>query len=191
MKKILVLDNYDSFTYNLVHYVREVKGFQVDVIRNDQLQADEAGLYDGIILSPGPGVPSEAGNLLPIIDACKEKKRIFGVCLGLQAITEVYGGKILNISKVYHGVATPIHLCEPVHYLFQGLPETFLAGRYHSWIADKDHFPSCLRVDAYDDEGSIMALSHRSYDVCGVQFHPESILTPDGKAMIVNWLNAF
>lgn len=191
MKKILVLDNYDSFTYNLVHYVREVKGFQVDVVRNDQLQAEEAGLYDGIILSPGPGIPSEAGNLLPIIDACKEKKRIFGVCLGLQAITEVFGGKLLNISKVYHGVATPIHLCEPVHYLFEGLPKTFLAGRYHSWIADQDHFPVCLRVDAYDDQRSIMALSHKSYDVCGVQFHPESILTPDGKAMIVNWLNAF
>lgn len=191
MRKILVLDNYDSFTYNLVHYVREVPGFHVDVIRNDELTLEEAGAFDGIILSPGPGIPSEAGLLLPVIDTYKAKKRIFGVCLGLQAITEVYGGRLLNISKVYHGVATPIHVCSPVHYLFNGLPSTFMAGRYHSWIADREQFPSSLRIDAIDDEDSIMALSHRTYDICGVQFHPESILTPDGKKIINNWLKGF
>ena len=191
MKRILVLDNYDSFTYNLVHYVREGGGFYVEVIRNDELSVEDAGMYDGIILSPGPGLPAESGLLLPIIDAYKESKRIFGVCLGLQAITEVFGGSLLNISRVYHGVATPIHLCKPVHYLFDGLEETFMAGRYHSWIANRDNFPDCLRIDALDDEGRIMALSHQTLDICGVQFHPESILTPGGKTMINNWLKGF
>ncbi len=191
MKKILVLDNYDSFTYNLVHYVRESIGFHVEVLRNDALRVEEVAKYDGIILSPGPGIPSEAGLLLSIISAYVGTKRILGVCLGLQAITEVFGGKLLNIKKVYHGVATPVHVCQPRHYLFEGLPDTFMAGRYHSWIADKDYFPSDLRIDALDDEGSIMALSHHRHDICGVQFHPESILTPDGKTMIKNWLKAF
>jgi anthranilate synthase component 2 len=191
MKRILVLDNYDSFTYNLVHYVREGGDFHVEVIRNDELSVEDAGLYDGIILSPGPGLPSESGLLLPIIDEYKESKRIFGVCLGLQAITEIFGGSLLNISRVYHGVATPIHLCNPVHYLFDGLEETFMAGRYHSWIANRDNFPDCLRIAALDDEGSIMAISHKTLDICGVQFHPESILTPGGKTMINNWLKGF
>jgi anthranilate synthase component II len=191
MRKILVLDNYDSFTYNLVHYVREVPGFHIDVIRNDELTLEEAGAFDGIILSPGPGIPSEAGLLLPVIDAYKANRRIFGVCLGLQAITEVFGGRLLNISKVYHGVATPIHVCNPAHYLFDDLPATFMAGRYHSWIAEREMFPSSLRIDAIDDEDSIMALSHTTYDICGVQFHPESILTPDGKKIINNWLKRF
>lgn len=191
MKKILVFDNYDSFTYNLVHYVREGGGFQVDTYRNDELSIEDAGQYDGIILSPGPGIPSEAGLLLPLIDAYKSSKRILGVCLGLQAITEVFGGQLVNISKVYHGVATPIHLKRPAHYLFEGLPDTFMAGRYHSWIADNNHFPACLRIDALDNEGSIMALSHLEWDVCGVQFHPESILTPDGKTIMRNWLKKF
>lgn len=189
--KILVLDNYDSFTWNLVHYVREGGGFQVDVIRNDALAIEDVAAYDGIILSPGPGIPSESGLLLPIIDAYKEEKRILGVCLGLQAITEVFGGKLLNISKVYHGVATLMHLCEPRHYLFEGLADSFLAGRYHSWIADREAFPECLTIDAVDEEDRIMAISHKKWDVCGVQFHPESILTPDGKTMIRNWLNKF
>ena len=188
MKKILVLDNYDSFTYNLVHYVREVEGFHVEVRRNDEINMDEVADYDGIILSPGPGLPKEAGLLIPVINRYKSSKRIFGVCLGLQAITESFGGRLKNISKVYHGVATPIHLNKPSHYLFNGLSDTFMAGRYHSWIADKEGFPECLHVDAMDDEGSIMAISHREWDICGVQFHPESILTPDGKAMIRNWL---
>ncbi len=191
MKKILVLDNYDSFTYNLVHYVREFDGFQVDIFRNDEIGIEEAGAYDGIILSPGPGIPSEAGLLLPIIDAYKQSRRILGVCLGLQAITEVFGGRLINISKVFHGVATPIHQCEPSHYLFKNIPATFMAGRYHSWIADRIDFPACLQIHAVDDEGSIMAISHEIWDVCGVQFHPESILTPDGKVMIYNWLEGF
>jgi anthranilate synthase component II len=188
MKKILVLDNYDSFTYNLVHYVREAEGFQVEVKRNDEITLDEVEAFDGIILSPGPGLPDEAGLLLAVIDRYKSSKRMLGVCLGLQAITESFGGKLKNISKVYHGVATPIHLNEPFHYLFDGVNSTFMAGRYHSWIADRNGFPDCLQVDAYDDEGSIMAISHKEWDICGVQFHPESILTPDGKRMIMNWL---
>lgn len=188
MKKILVLDNYDSFTYNLVHYIREVEGFSVEVRRNDEVNLDEVADYDGVILSPGPGLPKEAGLLLSLIDRYKGKKRILGVCLGLQAITESFGGRLKNISKVYHGVATPIHIKQPEHYLFHGLSDTFMAGRYHSWIADKDGFPGILSIDALDDEGSIMAISHREWDICGVQFHPESILTPDGKTMIKNWL---
>ncbi len=188
MKKILVLDNYDSFTYNLVHYVRDVQGFQVEVQRNDEVDLDAVASYDGIILSPGPGLPAEAGLLLPLIQRYKSSKRIIGVCLGLQAITESFGGRLKNISKVYHGVATAIHINQPAHYLFNGLPATFMAGRYHSWIADKEGFPECLKVEALDDEGSIMAISHREWDICGVQFHPESILTPDGKQIIMNWL---
>jgi anthranilate synthase component II len=186
--RILVLDNYDSFTYNLVHYVREAEGYQVEVKRNDELSLEEVEGYDGIILSPGPGLPYEAGLLLDVIDRYKNSKRILGVCLGLQAITVSFGGKLRNIKKVYHGVATPIHLHDPVHYLFNGVKSTFMAGRYHSWIADRNGFPDCLQVEAYDDEGSIMAVSHKEWDVCGVQFHPESILTPDGKLMIMNWL---
>ncbi len=189
MQKILVLDNYDSFTYNLVHYVREAGAFQVVVKRNDELTLDEVVDYDGIILSPGPGLPDEAGLLLPLLERYKSSKRIFGVCLGLQAITQSFGGRLINISKVYHGVATPIHINEPAHYLFKGLSKTFMAGRYHSWIADKNGFPDSLQIEALDDEGSIMALSHRNWDVCGVQFHPESILTPDGKRIIMNWLD--
>jgi len=191
MKRILVLDNYDSFTYNLVHYVKEHEGFVVEVFRNDEIGIEEAGNYDGIILSPGPGIPSEAGLLLPIIAAYKQTRRIFGVCLGLQAITEVFGGRLVNISRVFHGVATPMHLCGPAHYLFDGLPATFMAGRYHSWIADRNGLPDCLQIHAQDDAGSIMAISHNTWDVCGVQFHPESILTPDGKTIIRNWLKAF
>lgn len=191
MKHILVLDNYDSFTYNLVHYVREFPGFAVDVFRNDEISIEDIGKYDGIILSPGPGLPAEAGLLMPVIRAYSQTRRIFGVCLGLQAITEVFGGTLENIERVFHGVATPMHQCSPPHYLFEGLPSSFMAGRYHSWIADKRTFPDCLQVHAVDDAGSIMAISHRDYDVCGVQFHPESILTPDGKTMIKNWLQRF
>ena len=191
MKNILVLDNYDSFTYNLVHYVREYPGFAVNVYRNDEISLEAAGRYDGIILSPGPGIPSEAGLLLPIIRAYAPSHRMLGVCLGLQAITEAFGGTLENIEHVFHGVATPMHQCGPPHYLFDGLNPTFLAGRYHSWIANKQTFPDCFHIHAVDDAGSIMAISHKEFDVCGVQFHPESILTPDGKTMIKNWLYKF
>ncbi len=191
MARILIIDNYDSFTYNLLHYVQEYNDHKTDVYRNDRISLDDIEAYDGILLSPGPGIPSEAGNLLKIIDRYKETKRIFGVCLGLQAIAEVFGGSLLNTDKVYHGVATNINLLDTGHYLFDGLPDIFQGGRYHSWVVKKDTVPSCLQTDALDDEGYIMAMSHRSLDICGVQFHPESILTPDGKKIVFNWLKKF
>lgn len=191
MARILIIDNYDSFTYNLVHYVNEYNQHQTDVFRNDQIDLADIDKYDGILLSPGPGIPSEAGRLLDIIDMYKERKRIFGVCLGLQAIAEVFGGSLLNTKKVYHGVATNINLQKPRHYLFDGLPDSFQGGRYHSWVVKKETVPSCLRIDALDDEQYIMAMSHNELDVCGVQFHPESILTPLGKEIVFNWLKGF
>ena len=191
MAKILVFDNYDSFTYNLVHYVRIAGGHEVDVALNDEIPLQDIGPYDGIILSPGPGVPSEAGMLKPLIDYYKSSKRIFGVCLGQQAIAEVFGGTLINLTTVYHGVATPVSFSTPRHYLFEGLPETIEAGRYHSWAVDPGTFPSCLRIDATDQNGQIMALSHREFDICSVQFHPESILTPTGINIITNWLKGF
>jgi anthranilate synthase component 2 len=189
MAKILVLDNYDSFTYNLVYFLRQ--GHRVEVHRNDQIRPGAVSAYDGIVLSPGPGIPSEAGILKELIGRYKDTKRIFGVCLGLQAIAEVFGGRLVNLSRVYHGVATPVRQCGPGHYLFGGLPREFMAGRYHSWIADRASLPGVLRVDAEDEQGRVMALSHANLDVCGVQFHPESILTPEGSQMINNWLNQF
>ena len=191
MAKILVFDNYDSFTYNLVHYVRSAGGHEVDVALNDEIPLQDVGPYDGIILSPGPGVPSEAGMLKPLIDYYKSSKRIFGVCLGQQAIAEVFGGRLINLATVYHGVATPVSFSTPRHYLFEGLPDTIEAGRYHSWAVDPETFPSCLRIDATDQNGQIMALSHREFDICSVQFHPESILTPTGINIISNWLKGF
>jgi anthranilate synthase component 2 len=191
MPKILLLDNYDSFTYNLFHYVEEFNGVDVDVFRNDEISVEDVEKYDGIILSPGPGLPSESGLLIPIIERYKETKRIFGVCLGQQAITEVFGGELENLEKVYHGVATPIEIQEPKHYIFSGLPSKIEVGRYHSWVVSCNNFPSCLRIDATDLDGRIMALSHRELDICAVQFHPESILTLNGKQMIFNWLKRY
>jgi anthranilate synthase component II len=191
MARILIIDNYDSFTYNLVHYVNEFNHHRTEVFRNDRIDLDDIAQYDGILLSPGPGIPSEAGRLLAIIERYKDSKRIFGVCLGLQAIAEVFGGSLLNTKKVYHGVATNINILKPVHYLFEGLPDGFQGGRYHSWVVKKDAVPACLRIDAIDDEQCIMAMSHRDLDVCGVQFHPESILTPPGKEIVFNWLKGF
>ncbi|MFO7922541.1 MAG: aminodeoxychorismate/anthranilate synthase component II [Bacteroidales bacterium] len=191
MAKILIIDNYDSFTYNLVHYVNEYQKHNADVYRNDQIDPGEIDNYDGILLSPGPGIPSEAGRLKEIIERYKKTKRIFGVCLGLQAIAEVFGGTLLNTDKVYHGVATNINIMKPKHYLFRGLPDHFPGGRYHSWVVNRQTVPSCLRTDALDDGQFIMAMSHRELDVCGVQFHPESILTPNGKQIIFNWLKKF
>jgi anthranilate synthase component II len=191
MATILVLDNYDSFTYNLVHYIKKYGKHKLDVYRNNEISVDEVHKYDGIVLSPGPGIPSEAGNLLPIIQKYKDTKRIFGVCLGQQAIAESFGGTLINISTVYHGVATRMILQSPVHYIFDELPMEFMAGRYHSWAVSSEGFPSCLKVDALDESGQIMALSHTEFDICGVQFHPESILTPLGKQIINNWLDKF
>ena len=191
MANILVLDNYDSFTYNLVRYVKETGEHNVTVVRNDVVDMDEVEQFDGIILSPGPGIPEEAGLLLPLVERYYATKRIFGVCLGLQAITIVFGGKLINMNKVFHGVATEASIVQPPHYLFADMPGKILVGRYHSWMADQESFPPDLRVDATNHEEQIMALSHRKYDVCGVQFHPESILTPDGRQMVRNWLKAF
>ena len=191
MAKILVFDNYDSFTYNLVQYVQSTGKHQVDIFLNDEIPLDDVEKYDGIILSPGPGLPFEAGMLKPLISRYHSKKRIFGVCLGQQAIAEVFGGRLKNLKTVYHGVATPVTFSQPRHYLFEGLPDTIEAGRYHSWVVENENLPECLKVEAIDKDGYIMALSHKEHDICSVQFHPESVLTPLGINIITNWLNKF
>ncbi|MFM2358310.1 MAG: hypothetical protein RLY16_303 [Bacteroidota bacterium] len=186
--KILVFDNYDSFTYNLVHLVEMITKQKVTVVRNDQMPLEEVAQYDKIILSPGPGIPSEAGSLLPLIKAYAASKSILGVCLGHQAIGEAFGGTLENLSTVYHGIATPILQTENKSPLFENLPASFTVGRYHSWIVSADHLPNELEVTAVDDLGYIMAMQHKTFDVQGVQFHPESVLTPDGETIIRNWL---
>ena len=186
MKKIIIIDNYDSFTYNLSHLVKEL-GADVTVVRNDQFKIEELEAYDKIILSPGPGIPSEAGLLLDVIRHYAGKKPILGVCLGHQAIGEVFGAQLENLSDVFHGVATPCRLLTD-DLLFAGLPSDITVGRYHSWVVSRKALPHCLEVTAESPEGQIMALRHRSYDVRGIQFHPESVLTPEGKTMINNWL---
>lgn len=192
MMKILVFDNYDSFTYNLVHLVEKITGEKVDVYRNDQIALADVEAYDKIILSPGPGIPEEAGLLLPLIKAYAASKSILGVCLGHQAIAEAFGGKLTNLSTVFHGVATPItrvsHSSRVANQVLDGLPETIEVGRYHSWIVSDENFPEQLEVTARDVNGYIMALQHKIYDVQGVQFHPESVLTPDGEQILRNWL---
>jgi anthranilate synthase component 2 len=193
--KILVFDNYDSFTYNLVHLVQKIIGEKVDVFRNDQIPMERVNTYEKIILSPGPGLPAEAGMLIPLIRQYAASKSILGVCLGHQAIGEVFGGRLVNLTKVFHGVATPVNITErkpavssDQKDLFHGLPNGFMAGRYQSWVIDPDGFPECLEVTATDDSGHIMALRHKTYDVTGVQFHPESVLTPNGEYIMRNWL---
>lgn len=185
--KILVFDNYDSFTYNLVHLVEKIMHQKVQVFRNDQIALEKIKEFDKIILSPGPGIPEEAGLLLPLIREYASTKSILGVCLGHQAIGQAFGGRLTNLSTVYHGVATPIHL-EPVAPLFNGLPPRIEVGRYHSWVVDRQAFPEQLEITASDDNGLVMALQHKEYDVQGVQFHPESVLTPMGEAIMRNWL---
>ena len=185
--KIVIIDNYDSFTYNLSHLVKEL-GAEVTVLRNDSFPIEELETYDKILLSPGPGIPKEAGLLLEVIRTYAGKKPIFGVCLGEQAIGEVFGGKLTNLSEVYHGIQSPIRITAS-DYLFEGLPEEILVGRYHSWVVDRENFPDALEITAVSQEGYIMALRHKDFDVQGIQFHPESVLTPDGKKIISNWLN--
>lgn len=187
--KILVLDNYDSFTYNLVHYLKELTDDTVDVYRNDEISIADVNNYDKILLSPGPGIPDEAGILKEIIATYGATKSIFGVCLGCQAISEVYGGSIYNLNKVYHGVATEMTITDPEEPTYKGIPEKFMAGRYHSWVVTKDDLPETLSITSMDSEGEIMGLRHKTHNVRGVQFHPESILTPEGKQMIQNWLS--
>lgn len=186
--RILVFDNYDSFTYNLVHLVEHILHQKVEVFRNDQIPLEKVKEYDKIILSPGPGIPEEAGLLLPLIREYAATKSILGVCLGHQAIGEAFGGKLVNLDTVYHGVATPITTGPAKSSLFEGLPASFEVGRYHSWIVSDEGFPSTLQVTARDENGLIMGLQHESLDVHGVQFHPESVLTPDGEAIIKNFL---
>ncbi len=186
--KILVFDNYDSFTYNLVHLVEKILPVKVDVFRNDQIPLAKIQEYDKIILSPGPGIPSEAGSLLQVIKQYAATKSILGVCLGHQAIGEAFGGELINLSKVYHGVATSCNVLNDRSPLFIGLEKELEVGRYHSWIVSKDKFPDELEITAEDDNGFIMAMQHKTYDVQGVQFHPESVLTPKGEALMRNWL---
>ena len=184
--KIVIIDNYDSFTYNLSHLVKEL-GAEVTVVRNDQFELADLEQYSKIILSPGPGIPSEAGLLLDVIRTYAGKKPILGVCLGHQAIGEVFGAKLENLSDVFHGVATPCHIIadDPI---FSGIPRDITIGRYHSWVVSREDFPDCLEITAVSEQGQIMALRHRELNVRGIQFHPESILTPDGKKMLQNFL---
>lgn len=204
--KILVFDNYDSFTYNLVHLVEKITHGKVDVFRNDEIPMENVKAYDKIILSPGPGIPSEAGMLLPLIKEYASSKSILGVCLGHQAIGEAFGGTLVNLSQVYHGVATKITLVNRESLvvsgkdnsrftshdsrttLFDGLPDEIEVGRYHSWVISDKNFPDELEITARDNNNYIMGLQHTKFDVQGVQFHPESVLTPDGEKMISNWL---
>lgn len=187
MKEVLVIDNYDSFTYNLVHYLEDL-GCQVEVRRNDQLQLEDAIPFDHIVLSPGPGIPDEAGLLKAIVERFAPEKRIFGVCLGQQAIAEVFGGRLVNLDQVYHGVATTIQVLGD-EVLYRGLPRSLEVGRYHSWVVDPD-LPACLEATSVDARGEVMSLRHRQYDLRAVQYHPESVLTPEGQKILSNWLNA-
>ena len=184
---ILIFDNYDSFTYNLFHLVKELGYNDVEVHRNDRINLDEVERFDKIILSPGPGIPSETTGLLPLIRRFSPYKSILGVCLGHQAIAEAFGGHLINLKSVYHGIATPIKVVAE-HRIFADLPKKFEVGRYHSWIADTNGFPEELEITAIDEEGQIMALRHHKFDVNGVQFHPESVLTPLGKNILKQFL---
>lgn len=187
MKKVVVIDNYDSFTYNLVHYL-EALDAEVTVLRNDEFDLEELEEFDKIILSPGPGIPDEAGLLKDVIRKYAATKSILGVCLGLQAIGEVFGGQLINLNQVFHGVSTKIHVVVSDQNLFKNLPQEFEVGRYHSWIVQSP-LPDSLEITAVDENGHIMALRHKTYDVQAVQFHPESVLTPNGKQMLENWLD--
>ena len=185
--KVLVIDNYDSFVYNLVHYIKEFEP-DVTVWRNDQFELEDVAGFDKIVLSPGPGIPEEAGLLKAVVERYGAEIPMLGVCLGQQAIGEVFGGNLLNLDDVFHGVGTQVERLVEDESLFKGLPKNFQVGRYHSWVVARKDFPADLEITAVDESGQIMALRHREYDLKGVQFHPESVLTPHGKSMIKNWL---
>jgi anthranilate synthase component 2 len=189
--KILILDNYDSFTYNLVHMVEKITGNFPAVFRNDEISIQDVGNYDIIMLSPGPGIPDEAGILKEVIKTYAGIKPIFGVCLGLQAITEVFGGKIINLDEVFHGVATEMTSTDKEAILFKDIPVTFLAARYHSWAATDEGFPEEIQVTARDEDGLIQAIQHKFLPISAVQFHPESILTDVGEQIVTNFINAY
>jgi len=188
--KILVLDNYDSFTYNLVHYVLEIADATVSVFRNDQISLEAVAEYDVIILSPGPGLPADAGIMPQLIKKYAGEKIILGVCLGHQAIGEAFGGDLHNLTRVYHGLETPVQIAEPDSVLFTDIPSPFMAGRYHSWVVQPEELPTELMVTATAEDGSIMAMQHREFPIFGVQFHPESVMTPYGKKMLANFLKS-
>ncbi|MGB5170723.1 MAG: aminodeoxychorismate/anthranilate synthase component II [Eudoraea sp.] len=187
MKKVFVIDNYDSFTYNLVHYLEDLN-CEVVVKRNDQLDLEDIEEFDYLVLSPGPGIPDEAGLLKEIIKKYFKTKKIFGVCLGQQAIGEVFGAKLINLDKVYHGEATKIKIVKE-DPIFKGMPNEIVVGRYHSWVVDPN-LPKDLIATSFDENGQLMSIRHASYDVCAVQFHPESVLTPHGKQLLKNWLDS-
>jgi anthranilate synthase component 2 len=189
MKKILVIDNYDSFTYNLVFYIEKITGTYPDVYRNDEITLEKVEEYDKILLSPGPGIPSDAGICIDLIRRYSPTKSILGICLGHQAIGEAFGGKILNLSSVYHGIATPILITDLTDPLFINQPHSIIGGRYHSWVVSGDDLPDCLKITCRDEDGMIMGISHKTYDVRGLQFHPESVLTEHGIDIIANWVN--
>jgi anthranilate synthase component II len=189
MKKILVIDNYDSFTYNLVHYIDKLTGIRPDVFRNDEIELKAVGNYDKILLSPGPGIPAEAGICLELIRKYGSEKSILGICLGHQAIGEAFGAGLENLSQVYHGMATPVTIIDLSEPLFKNIPSRFIAGRYHSWVITRETLPASFTITSEDDGGIIMGISHRQYDVRGLQFHPESVLTEHGIEIIKNWLN--
>lgn len=186
MKKVIIIDNYDSFTYNLVHYLEDLNA-EVTVYRNDEFELKELDKFDKILLSPGPGIPEEAGLLLDVIKKYAPTKSILGICLGQQAIGEVFGGSLINLEKVYHGVSSKVKL-QKEDSLFKDLPIQFEVGRYHSWVINPDDFPVDLEITSVDENGEIMSIRHKTYDVKGVQYHPESILTPHGKKILENWL---
>jgi anthranilate synthase component II len=189
MKRILVIDNYDSFTYNLVHFIEKLTDVHPSVFRNDEISLDEIRGYDKILLSPGPGIPVDSGVCLDLIRLYGSEKSILGICLGHQAIGQAFGGKLLNLSQVYHGVATPVNIIDRKDPLFIGLPATISAGRYHSWVLTKEQLPECFTITCEDDNGMIMGISHKQFNVRGVQFHPESVLTEHGLEIIRNWIN--
>lgn len=188
MKKIVVIDNYDSFTFNLVHYLEDLN-CNVTVLRNDEFELEELQNFDSIVLSPGPGIPSESGNLNQVIKTYASSKKILGICLGQQAIGEVFGGSLINLDSVFHGVATSITLSVSDETLFKGLPQQFEVGRYHSWVLNPLGFPDELEITSTAANGEIMSIRHKKFNVKGVQFHPESILTPTGKIILSNWIN--
>jgi len=187
--KLMVLDNYDSFTYNLVHYLKELSQLPVDVFRNDAVKPEKIAEYDKILISPGPGLPKNSGITMSLIKEFAAAKSILGICLGCQAIAEVFGGSLINPDNVFHGVASYMNITDRDEPLFQDIPEHFTAGRYHSWFINPDDLPPSLKVTVTDDQGMIMGITHNEYDLRGLQFHPESVLTRYGKQMLVNWLN--
>ena len=188
--KLLIIDNYDSFTYNLAQYFKEVVEGTIDVFRNDKITLEAIDAYDAIVLSPGPGLPKDAGLLLDIIKTYQDQKPILGICLGHQAIGQVFGGKLSNLTKVYHGIATPINILDQ-NGVFANQPTELTVGRYHSWVVDADDFPDCLAITAVDASGQIMAMQHKQFPIVGLQFHPESVLTPSGKQLIQNFVEQF